>query len=376
MLLSSKTITLYHISKMCRCMSSVPRALAPKKSKSDKTASTKHFVDFKLVTVQGGNGGNGALTFTSLPRKEFAGPDGGDGGNGGHVIMHVDENMKSLSHVPSIIRAEDGVRGSSKCCHGKCGEHTHMKVPMGTMVYDDDRSLLADLDRIDSVYVAARGGAGGHGNHFYLSNENRAPMIAEQGAAGEIRKLALELRTLAHVGLIGFPNAGKSTLLRAISRAKPKVASYPFTTLKPHVGIVEYEDYEQVAVADIPGIIKDAHLNRGLGFAFLRHIERCVCLLYVIDLSVDNAWTQLEDLRFELEQYEKGLSERPHAIVCNKTDLPEARDNLKQFKNMINLPIFEISAKNRINIGSLLTHVRELYDNNLSSSKTLSDSDE
>ncbi|KAL3859504.1 hypothetical protein ACJMK2_009722 [Sinanodonta woodiana] len=190
----------------------------------------------------------------------------------------------------------------------------------------------------------------------------RAPAYAEMGAEGEKKTVYLELKTMAHAGLIGFPNAGKSTLLRAISRARPKVAAYPFTTLNPHVGMVVYDDFEQIAVADIPGLIPDAHKNRGLGIAFLRHIERCTCLLYVIDLSVDEPWIQLDSLKFELEQYKERLSKRPHAVIGNKIDLPNADKNLKELEERIDLPVFAVSAKKRLNIEPVLYHLRELYD--------------
>uniref|UniRef100_A0A8C3UMA7 Mitochondrial ribosome associated GTPase 2 n=1 Tax=Catharus ustulatus TaxID=91951 RepID=A0A8C3UMA7_CATUS len=197
-------------------------------------------------------------------------------------------------------------------------------------------------------YIAAYGGAGGKGNRFFLSNENRAPKLFTPGEPGQERVLHLELKTTAHAGLVsGLSNAGKSSLLRAISRAKPAVAAYPFTTLNPHVGIVHYQDYEQVAVADIPGLIRGAHQNRGLGTAFLKHIERCRFLLYVLDLSVPQPWIQLQDLKHELEAYEKGLSERPCVVIGNKVDLAQ---------------VIALSALTGDNLEELLLHLRELYD--------------
>lgn len=350
---------------------SVPQVKKPSKPKAAGD-DTRHFVDFRKVRVVGGAGGNGALSFLSLHSNEFAGPDGGDGGNGGHVIFKVNTNLKSLNHVHPVTVGKNGVRGSGKNCHGKSAQHTYIEVPVGTVFRDENGKVMTGLDVIGDYFVAARGGAGGHGNSFFASAENVAPRIAEDGALGEDRVVFVELRTMAHAGLIGFPNAGKSTFLRAISRARPKVSPYPFTTLNPHVGMVEYDDYVQVAVADIPGLIKDAHKNRGLGFQFLRHIERCLCLLYVLDLSVEEPWTQLSDLKYELEQYSPGLSERPHAVIGNKIDLPVSKKNLKLLQEQIDLPIFAISAKKGINITEFLLHLRSLYDkfNETTDSKT------
>ncbi|XP_041375708.1 mitochondrial ribosome-associated GTPase 2-like [Gigantopelta aegis] len=343
-----------------RCLSAKP--IKPHKAKAKSKEPSKIFVDFKKVHVKGGHGGNGFVSFSSLPGNEWAGPDGGNGGNGGHIIFKASTNYKSLSHLDIVITGENGVPGQSKNCYGKSAQHTNIGVPVGTVVRDETGDTLTSLEEVGDYFVAARGGAGGKGNHFFLSNENRAPSYAETGAEGQDRILLVELRTMAHAGLIGFPNAGKSTLLRAISRARPKVAAYPFTTLNPHVGMVMYDDFEQIAVADIPGLISGAHKNRGLGISFLRHIERCACLLYVIDLSLDKPWTQFEDLRFELECYKAGLSQRPHAIIGNKIDLPVAKSNLSLLQKHVDLPVFPISAEKMIGLDPLLIHLRQMYD--------------
>ncbi|GAB6026194.1 hypothetical protein CHUAL_012405 [Chamberlinius hualienensis] len=340
--------------------------LRPLRTNKPKAAGYQKeaFVDFKRLKVKGGNGGNGCLAFLHLKRNEMAGPAGGDGGNGGHVIFEADSQIKSLQHVESQYSAEDGEKGYSKDCFGKNGEHVFIKVPCGTIVKDLDMAVVADLESSGDSYLAARGGAGGKGNHFFLSNTNRAPQVREAGAAGESFVYHLEMQTIAHVGLIGFPNAGKSTLLRAISRARPKVASYRFTTLGPHVGIVHYADYEQIAVADIPGLIPDAHLNRGLGIAFLKHIQRCLCLVYVIDLSESEPWVQLDILREELEHFQPGLSTRPNVVLGNKIDLPQSQQNLEKFSEKIDLPIIPVSAKYGNNILNLLKSIREIYEVN------------
>ncbi|KAL1021470.1 hypothetical protein UPYG_G00013730 [Umbra pygmaea] len=336
------------------------REISQKKELSEKKL-TRHFVDHRNVKLQAGAGGKGACTFHSEPRKEWGGPDGGNGGDGGNIIIKVDRQVKSLAQVDPVYKGEDGDSGGSKNCYGRNAGSTYIAVPLGTVVKEQGNTV-ADLSQHGQEYVAAFGGAGGKGNRFFLSNENRAPMTATPGERGQERVLHLELRTMAHAGLVGFPNAGKSSLLRAISNARPAVAAYPFTTLNPHVGIVKYRDHEQVAVADIPGIIRGAHLNRGLGISFLRHIERCRFLLFVLDLSTPEPWTQLQYLRYELDQYESGLSLRPHAIVANKMDLPGSKANLEALRSHVDHRVIPVSALTGQNTEELILHLRELYD--------------
>lgn len=299
--------------------------------------------------------------FHSEPRKEFGGPDGGDGGNGGHVILRVDQQVKSLASVLSRYQGFDGEDGGRKNCFGRNGALLYIRVPLGTLV-KEGHEVVADLSHPGDEYVAALGGAGGKGNRFFLANDNRAPVTCTPGQPGQERVLFLELKTVAHAGMVGFPNAGKSSLLRAISNAKPTVASYPFTTLNPHVGIVHYEDHQQIAVADIPGLVRGAHRNRGLGCAFLRHVERCRFLLFVVDLSVPEPWTQVEDLKYELEKYEEGLSARPHAIVANKVDLPEARARLPQLQARLGQKAIALSAATGENLEMLLLRLKDLHE--------------
>ena len=328
-------------------------------------------MDFKKVHFKGGKGGDGCISFLHLLNNPMAGPDGGDGGNGGHIILVANHHIKSLANVQSNYVGNKGEHGTSKDMIGSSGDHIEIEVPVGTLVKNLNGEILADIDMDGKKFIAARGGAGGKGNHFFLSNVNRHPRVAEYGAKGEERILNLEMKTMAHAGLIGFPNVGKSSLLRAISRARPKVANYPFTTLNPYVGTIEYDDYVQISVADLPGLIKNAHKNKGLGVAFLKHVERCVCLMYIIDISLDKAWKQLEDLKFELEQFKKGLSKRPHAIVANKYDNESVEKNLNDLRKYINnntpegevpLPVIPISAKYGNNTKEFLVHLRALYD--------------
>ena len=233
------------------------------------------------------------------------------------------------------------------------------------------------------MFVAARGGAGGKGNAFFVSNLEQAPQICEHGANGEDITYLTELRSMAHIGLIGLPNAGKSTLLRkcildfcsirinqwllsisgSITRARPKVASYAFTTLQPHLGVVQYDDYEQVHIADLPGLIPGSHQNRGLGIQFLKHAERCAALLFMIDMSCAEPWKHYDILKFELNEFSVELAERPQIIVANKMDMPEAQDNLEAIQEMYpNVPVIPISAKMGTNTKDLLKSIRTLYD--------------
>ncbi|KAH7932270.1 hypothetical protein HPB51_029411 [Rhipicephalus microplus] len=249
-----------------------------------------YFVDWKRVKVIGGPGGDGCISFMRLFCNPNAGPDGGDGGNGGHWVKPIMVHAK--------IQADN-----SQLCICTCQILFNHKVPLGTVVCNEEESPLADLNTEGSRYLAARGGAGGRGNHHFLTNANRHPRVCQLGAQGEAIIYHLEIKAMAQAGLVGFPNVGKSTLLRAISRARPKVAAYPFTTLRPHVGVVTYDDYLQLAVADLPGLVEGAHKNRGLGHAFLRHAERCGCLLFVIDLQCPDPASQYSVLLSELELY-------------------------------------------------------------------------
>jgi len=340
----------------------------------DETKDTpQNMVDAKEVQFIGGHGGHGVVRFTSLFAKQFAGPDGGDGGNGGHVVLKAKQGLNSLDHLDALIEAPAGEKGDRFNMHGKKAEHVFIEVPVGTMVrHYESNEMLADLIRDGQIYVAARGGGGGKGNASFLTNESRAPDYAEEGAPGEDRRLYLEMRTIADVGLIGFPNAGKSTFLRGVSRARPKTAPYQFTTLCPHVGVVHFTDETTITFADIPGIIPGAHQGHGLGLDFLRHVQRCKCLLYVIDLSVENVVDQLISLRFELEQFQTGLSQRPQAIIGNKIDEKDSKLNLiklntfleKEESDVILLPV---SGRDLINVRELLITIKHMVDSLASS---------
>lgn len=332
-----------------------------KKPKSSKP-TTQYFVDCRHVRTIGGKGGDGCVSFLRLWCNENAGPDGGDGGNGGHVVLQATQDVKDLNHITSLLRADDGEKGATKDCHGKNANHTVVKVPIGTIVRNPQGKVVGDLSSEGMMFVAARGGAGGKGNHFFKSDLEQAPQVAEFGATGEETAYTLELRSMAHIGFIGLPNAGKSTLLRAISRARPKVAAYPFTTLKPHLGMVQYDDYEQIAVADLPGLIEGSHKNKGLGIQFLKHAERCNALLFVIDASADEPWVHYHTLLHELSMFSEELVTRPRFIIANKVDLPEAERNVELLAHHVDVPVIPISAKMGTNIAEMLHEIRIIYE--------------
>lgn len=335
------------------------------KKKSNR-APARHLVDTKTVRVCGGDGGNGRVSFMKLFGNENAGPDGGDGGNGGHVVFRASENVSGLGHLVAEIRADDGEKGYNKDCHGRGAGHKFVDVPVGTVIKDDTGRVVGDLARPGVMFVAARGGAGGHGNRYFATDTEQAPEIAELGGAGESLRYALELSSIADFGLLGFPNAGKSTLLRAVTRARPKVAPYPFTTLQPYVGVVRYSDMETVAVADLPGLIEDSHLNHGLGVSFLRHVQRCMALLLVVDLSVPEPWSYVRVLRHEVRCFSETILDRPQLIVANKVDTAGAADNLAALRRQLpDDTVVEISAKHGVNLETLLKHMKAIYDENV-----------
>ncbi|CAK1592695.1 unnamed protein product [Parnassius mnemosyne] len=335
-----------------------PKPLRSLKAKSNRNY-VQYYVDSCRIRAIGGNGGDGCISFLSAWSKEHAGPDGGDGGHGGHVIFQASHTVKSLNHCKSVIQAKHGDRGDNKDCTGKNAQHVIVPVPLGTIVKDSSGRVIGDLSADGTMFIAARGGAGGRGNKFFLTDTQQAPDIAEYGAIGETQVYTLEVRSMAHVGLVGFPNAGKSTLLRALTRARPTVAPYPFTTLRPHIGMVPYDDYEQVAIADLPGLIPGSHKNYGLGIQFLQHAERCRGLIYLLDGS-DDPLHQHQTLMFELAQYNAALAERPSVVVINKIDLPEARKSFEELKQKMD--VIGISAKTGINLNELLRVVRIMYD--------------
>jgi GTPase len=318
------------------------------------------FVDRVKVFVQAGKGGRGCVSFRREKFVPKGGPDGGDGGRGGDVILLADRHVDNLTNLfyEPIIRAKNGVHGKGKKMTGSAGADKVVKVPVGTVVYAAEgaerstfnaqrwtssaeqlaignRQLaipIVDLIRDGQEFVLCRGGAGGKGNVHFKSSRNRAPRQYTEGEEGEEGYFLLELRTIADAGLVGYPNAGKSTLLRKVSAARPKVAAYPFTTLHPIVGVIEFPGYRRATIADIPGLIEGAHRGLGLGYEFLRHITRCRILVFVIDVAGSEGRNPVEDLRNlrrEIDLYDPALSSRPWLVVANKMDLPYAKKNLE-----------------------------------------------
>src|SRR6266705_2315620 len=321
------------------------------------------FVDRIKVFAQAGSGGRGSVSFRREKFVPKGGPDGGDGGRGGDVILRADRHVDNLSNLfyEPIIKAKNGGHGMGKKMHGRSAPAKIVKVPVGTIVWlAEDRKrptpnversisnaedLVVDLTRDGQEFVLCRGGAGGKGNVHFKSSRNRAPRQYTEGEDGEQGYFLLELRTIADAGLVGYPNAGKSTLLRKISAARPKVAAYPFTTLHPIVGVMELPGYQRATIADIPGLIEGAHRGLGLGHEFLRHITRCRILLFVVDVAGSegrNPTEDLQNLRREIDLYDPILSKRPWYVIGNKTDLAEARENLEALQNRFSA--VEISA--------------------------------
>lgn len=296
-----------------------------------------------------------------LKGNEFAGPDGGDGGNGGHVIFKVESGLKSLNKIQSLYEAENGEEGRSFHMKGKSGQHLMIKVPNGTIVKLENGDFVQELDENKPMFVAARGGAGGKGNHYYLSNDNKRPREFENGHQGEQFVYNLELKLIADAALIGYPNVGKSSLLNALTRARAKIGDYSFTTLHPHVGVVEYEDFKQISIADLPGILPD--LTRGLGTKYLHHLEKCKILIFVIDLSA-NPEQQFEDMTRVLKVFDASLlSKKPSVVIGHKIDKIESRVNFEEFRSKIQLPIVPMSAEKKINLTKFLKTLRYVYDN-------------
>lgn len=327
---------------------------------------SRQFVDRVTVHAQAGRGGNGCVSFRREKYIPRGGPDGGDGGDGGNIIFEADRNtdsLVSLFYAPHL-RGGRGEHGKGKKLHGKNGKELLFKVPFGTIVRDAvTGEILADLVQEGASVIAARGGKGGLGNCHWLTSQHRAPREHTDGEPGEEKMLRLDLKVAVQVGMVGFPNAGKSLLLTAISHAHPRVGAYPFTTLHPIVGTIVFDDYTSLRIADIPGLIAGAHDGAGLGHSFLRHIERASTLLYVIDMAgVDTRkpWDDYATLRRELKLHDPQLLTRRCAIAANKMDLPDAKRNLREFRARTGTRPIPVSALVGEGIDRLTKHVQRL----------------
>ena len=323
------------------------------------------FLDSAEVSVKAGKGGNGALSFRREKFVPKGGPDGGDGGRGGHVWIVADDHIQTLADYEYRRKfvAGNGGNGKGRNQTGPDGEDVVVKVPCGTIITEKGTGrFFCDLTVAGDTFLAAKGGRGGRGNARFASSRRRTPRFSEQGEVGEARDLRLNLKILADVGLVGLPNAGKSTLLAAISGSKPQIADYPFTTLSPNLGVMDL-DQKKIVVADVPGLIEGAHRNRGLGHAFLKHVERTRLLVYLIDLSREALVTpadQWHTLRAEFRAFNPGLLELPSVVAGNKTDLPSSLPDIKELKRSLEVekvPFFPISALSGEGIRALTDHI-------------------
>lgn len=315
------------------------------------------FRDVIEITVKGGKGGDGGMSFMRLKYIPKGGPDGGHGGDGGSVWLEAIDDVTSLDRLVTrqVYRAESGSQGEGRNRAGHGGSDVTIPVPIGTLAMDADTGeVLADLVEVGQRAEVAAGGIGGRGNSAFANSYRRAPRFAEYGTQGENRRLRLELRTIADVGLVGYPNAGKSSLLGALSNARPKIAAYPFTTLTPNLGVVE-RDHTRFTVADVPGIVEDAHLGKGLGLEFLRHVSRTRMLVFVVDVA-DDPVVHLESLRTEIEAYDPELLERSALIVLNKLDLVDDADGVAAAELLaeFGLPVMSVSVQTGYGLDGLV----------------------
>ncbi|WP_367607304.1 Obg family GTPase CgtA [Legionella sp. W05-934-2] len=332
------------------------------------------FVDEALIKVNAGNGGNGCLSFRREKFVPKGGPDGGDGGDGGSVFLRGNANINTLVdfRYQRQYQADNGQHGMGSNCTGKKGDDLIIDVPVGTIVYDvDSGEMIGDVNEADKMLLVAQGGFHGLGNTRFKSSVNRAPRQTTPGSQGDRRHLKLELRVLADVGLLGLPNAGKSTLIRAVSAAKPKVADYPFTTLYPNLGVVRVSNYKSFVMADIPGLIEGASEGAGLGHRFLKHLSRTSVLLHVIDINPIDGSDPIKnanEITNELTNYDKSLTDKPCILVLNKVDLIEdeqaRQQKIDDIVKALNWqgPVFAISALTKFGTEKLSYHLMQLID--------------
>ena len=328
------------------------------------------FVDEVTIDLIAGDGGNGCMAFRREKYVEMGGPFGGNGGKGSNIVFAVDEGLNTLLDLryKKLIRGNKGANGEGKGKHGANAEDVIVRVPLGTVITDAETGLvIADLVKKDDSVIAAYGGRGGRGNIAFATRSNPAPSFAENGEPGEVRRVKIELKLLADVGLVGMPSVGKSTIISKISASKAKIAAYHFTTLSPNLGVVKTKDNRSFVVADMPGLIEGASLGGGLGDKFLRHIERTRVLAHVIDMSAWEGRDPYSDytiINKELESFNKKMMLKPQVIVANKMDVPGAKENLEKFKKKVkDVEIFEVSAMKKEGMDNLLIHLADMLDN-------------
>lgn len=325
------------------------------------------FVDKVKIEVCAGNGGDGYVSFRHEKFIDKGGPDGGDGGDGGDIKFKASRNQNTLAafRYKKLLKAESGQPGQKRKMHGRKGKDLIIEVPVGTTVLDETGGTVADLVNDGEIATIAVGGSGGFGNAHFVSSTRQAPKVAEKGEKGQQFALTLELKMIADVGLIGLPNAGKSTLLASISNARPEVADYPFTTLRPNLGVVDFDSKDSLLVADIPGLIEGAAEGKGLGDEFLKHVERTSVLIHVIDAYSSDVQNAYKVIQRELEAYKINLTKLPQIIALNKIDgldVKITKDKQRELQKILpkNVPVFAISAKSKIGVKELLFKAKEL----------------
>ncbi len=323
------------------------------------------FVDLAKMEVEAGKGGDGIVAYRRELKVERGGPFGGSGGNGGSIIFIGDEGLSTLLDLKykKELKGNPGEKGRNKGQTGACAEHTYVRVPVGTIIYDESTGrVIGDITTHEQEVVVCKGGRGGRGNMAFATGVLKCPDFCEKGEPGQKRMIRCELKILADCGLVGFPSVGKSTLIAAVSKARPKIAAYHFTTIVPNLGMVEVPDGRSFVMADLPGIIAGAHEGAGLGLQFLRHIERCRVIVHIIDMASIDGRDPYEDyvtILKELENYKMNLTKRPMILVANKMDDPQAKENLKEFKKKVHEPILEISAFTKTNLDELLYRIAD-----------------
>ena len=325
------------------------------------------FIDRAVIEVRSGKGGDGAIAFRREKFVDKGGPSGGNGGRGASIYLRANACINTLFNFRHgiCIMGKDGEKGGIKLKYGKGSDDVYVDVPVGTVVYlEDGKKFLGDLNEDGKILLVAKGGRGGKGNACFKSSTNRVPTIAENGEPGEKKRLILELKLLADVGLVGFPSVGKSTILSVVSAARPEIADYPFTTLVPNLGLVSCKDGRSFVMADLPGLIQGAHLGKGLGLTFLRHIERCRVIVHVIDMgeSGRDPYEDYQIINSELDLYGFGLESRPRIIVASKMDEEGAEERLEILQSKINLPIIPISALTEEGIDKLIYSCADLIE--------------
>ncbi len=321
------------------------------------------FIDKVVVEVRSGKGGDGMIAFLHEKYVAKGGPSGGNGGRGASIIFRANKSINTLFNFrhSKVFVGQDGEKGGTKNKYGRGADDVIVDVPLGTIVYEEkDHRLIADLSVDGETVVVAKGGRGGRGNAAFKSDKNRVPRIAENGLPGETKRLILELKLLADVGLVGLPNAGKSTLLSVVSNANPEIADYPFTTIEPNLGVVNVSRYETFVMADLPGLIEGAHTGKGLGLTFLRHLERCRVIVHLVSMEEENPYENFKIVQNELKSYGMGLDKRPMVVVASKMDDESSETKFKEFKKHIKGDVIKLCSLTHKGVDELIGKCHEL----------------